>query len=105
MKINIYLIESVVNINKHLINIIFVYLHINIKKYIFFKKKIHPIKFIMKKFAWPLPPPFNFILSFYLEKIKKNRFFGSDADIYILGNNIDQKNMGESGLMESYAGR
>ena len=83
MKINIYLIESVVNINKHLINIIFVYLHINIKKYIFFKKKIHPIKFIMKKFAWPLPPPFNFILSFYLEKIKKNRFFGSDADIYI----------------------
>ena len=51
LKINIYLIESVVNINKYLINIIFVYLHINIKKNIFFKKKIHPIKFIMKKFA------------------------------------------------------
>ena len=52
------------------------------------------------------PIQFYFIVLFG-KKFKKNRFFGSDADIYIyiLGNNIDQKNMGESGLMESYAGR
>ena len=83
MKINIYLIERVVNINTHLINIIFVYLHINIKKNIFFKKKIHPIKFITKKFAWPLPPHSILFYRFVWKKIKKNRFFGSDADIYI----------------------
>ena len=40
LKIHIYLIEIVVNINKHLINIIFVYLHINIKNiYIFLRKR------------------------------------------------------------------
>ena len=35
LKIHIYLIESVVNINKKLINIIFIYLYINIKKNIY----------------------------------------------------------------------
>ena len=75
MKINIYLIESVVNINKHLINIIFVYFYINIKKNIFFKKKIHPIKFITKKFVWPLSPHSILFYRFIWKKKSKKSLF------------------------------
>ena len=52
----------------------------------------------------PFPPPFNVILSFCLEKFSKKSVFSVRMPTYILGNNIDQRNMGGSGLMESIWG-
>ena len=83
MKINIYLIESVVNINKHLINIIFVYLHINIKKIYFLRKRSIRSNSLRRNLHDLFPPHSILFYRFVWKKIKKNRFFGSDADIYI----------------------
>ena len=109
MKINIYLIENVININNNLINIILVYLYISIKIYIFFLRKKSIRSNSLRRNLHDLFPPHSILFyRFVWKKNQKKSFFRFGCRyiyIYILGNNIDQKNMGESGLMESYAGR
>ena len=83
MKINIYLIESVININNNLINIILVYLYISIKIYIFFKEKNPSDQIHYEEICMTSSPPFNFILSFCLEKKSKKIVFSVRMPIYI----------------------